>query len=121
MDIRLSLKNPIKDSNNNIVTIEVVIEAYYQTGTKVYDESFMWNSPFDKRIPFDMFPPATLSQRKGKSEEEMKPILDIDEIYIAWYNAIHESPEWVSHEKQAELLLQQEPHEKIVGTVVLAK
>ena len=59
-----------------------MIEAYYQNGTKVYDESFMWNSPFDKRIPFDKFPPATLSQRKGKSEEELKPILDIDEIYI---------------------------------------
>ena len=75
MDIRLSLKNPIKDSNNNIVTIEVVIEAYYQNGTKVYDESFMWNSPFDKRIPFDKFPPATLSQRKGKSEEELTKII----------------------------------------------
>ena len=41
MDLRVDFKNPTKDSNSDIVTLECHISAYWANGDKVYDESFL--------------------------------------------------------------------------------
>ena len=50
MSIETKFKSAIKDSNNNVVTLEVEVTAYWTNNDKVYNETFMWNPPFDKRI-----------------------------------------------------------------------
>jgi aspartate-semialdehyde dehydrogenase len=123
MDTRIIFQNPTKDSSNNIVTLEVSITAYWANGDKVYDETMSWNPPYDKRIPFDRFPQATKEQRKGKSEEEMKPILEVDEIYGDWHALIQQDPEFQGHMAQTYLQHGNDPREDDPqeGAVVPAK
>lgn len=122
MSIETKFKSAIKDSNNNVVTLEVEVTAYWTNNDKVYNETFMWNPPFDKRIPFSKFPKVSVAQRKNMSEEQLTEQLKIDDIMCEWHLLLDQDSQYQNHLTQADLKVQLEPlGESVVGEVVLAK
>ena len=111
MDLRVDFKNPTKDSNSDIVTLECHISAYWANGDKVYDESFSWNPPFDKRMPFSRFPLPNVSSRRQMSEDQLNEQLKFDDIYYEWFTLIQPNQEYQSHITQAQSQLDLDPRE----------
>jgi len=112
MDIRIEYKEFIKDSQNDIVTIKVGMVGYQSDGTKVYDESFMWNPPWDKRIPRSEYPrPDRAAREKWKDESDRIACQLLDEKYESWESGIRNSRDYDIHRSKAELKILEEVQE----------
>jgi len=121
MQIKVEKKNYTKDSNGDIVTIEWQMTGHWLDGTKVYDETFMWNPPWDKRIPRNRIPVPDIEARKKLGEDGCTEQTKIDVIINEWDSLVMLSNEYRSHHRQAELKVQQEVFEPTTGTLVPAK
>ena len=58
--VNLTHQQYIKDSNGDIVTVVCRVQGYWSDDTKVYDELFEWNPPYDKRLKSE---PKTTEQK----------------------------------------------------------
>ena len=103
--VNLTHQQYIKDSNGDIVTVVCRVQGYWSDDTKVYDEYFEWNPPYDKRLKSE---PKTTEQRKGFSEEQMKVESEIDKTFYEWDELIRQSSDWSSHYTQAQVKIQEE-------------
>lgn len=113
MNIKLTHQQYIKDSNGDIVTVVCRVQGYWDDNTKVYDEMFEWNPPYDKRLK-----EIPTFKRNGFDAEKMKPLLEADVILGEWDVLIRNSSDFSSHYMQASRKIQEEPEKefKIVSS-----
>ena len=103
--VSLTYQQYIKDSNGDIVTVVCRVQGFWTDNTKVYDEYFEWNPPYDKRLKSE---PKTTEQRKGFSEEQMKVETEIDNTFDEWEKLIRQSSDYDEHYTQAQVKIQEE-------------
>jgi len=110
MNIQLSHKEYMKDSNGDIVTIVCRLQGFWDDNTKVYDETWEWNPPYDKRLK-EL--PKEGKQRTGFTEEQMKSLLEADDIMNFWDKSIRESHDYSNHYMQCSRKVMEQPAEPI--------